>query len=181
MNIQEIQEQLHDNQEITIKLEARLRELEQRKIEVSEIEIPDYTDHFKEIKEMLERRPPSLTPEKQTEIVSELVAGMLKKLPEKIKTVTLHHFDNGAKALFTGGIVLILTTAASVGIAFTFWRENQRLHDVDVKFRMIKQQYPRTALWADTTYYKNPRIVEEVTEKLEVEKEFAKNQVKRVR
>jgi len=37
---------------------------------------------------------------------------------------------------------------------------------------MIKQAYPKAALWADTTYYKNPRYAEEVTEKLEVERVF---------
>lgn len=121
---------------------------------------------------MLERRPPSLTPEKQAEIVGELVAKLAHKLPEKIKTVTRHHFDNSAKSLFTGGIVLILTTAASVGFAIAFWRENQRLHDTELIFRMIKQTYPKAALWADTSYYKNPRYVEEVTEKIEVVKEF---------
>jgi len=178
MKLEEIQEQIQDNQEITIKLEARVRELEQKEIKTPDIEIPDYSGHFQEIKEMLERRPPSLTPEKQAEIVGELVAKLAHKLPEKIKTVTRHHFDSSAKSLFTGGIVLILTTAAAVGFAVTFWRENQRLHDAEVKFRMIKQTYPRAALWADTTYYKNPRSAEEVMEKIEVEKEFKKQQDK---
>lgn len=76
MNIQEIQEQLQDNQEIIIKLEARVRELEQKGTSIPEIKIPDYTAHFQDIKEMLERRPPSLTPEKQAEIVGELVAKL---------------------------------------------------------------------------------------------------------
>lgn len=172
MNIQEIQEQLQDNQDITIKLDSRVRELEERKIVVPEIKVPDYTVHFKEIKEMLGQKDQSLNQEVQAQFIDNLVARLAHKLPEKTKTITRHHFDSSAKSLFTGGIVLILTAAAAVGIAFTFWRENQRLHGVDVKFRMIKQQYPRTAIWADTTYYRNPRVVEEITEKLEVERKF---------
>ena len=178
MNIQEIQEQLQDNQEITIKLDARVRELEERKVVVPEIKVPDYTMHFKEIKEILGQKPQPLNQEVQTELINNLVARLAHKLPEKTKTVIRHHFDSSAKSLFTGGIVLILTTAAAVGIAFTFWRENQRLHGAEVKFRMIKQQYPRTALWADTTYYKNPRLAQEVTERLEVEKAFEKRKSK---
>ena len=172
MNIQEIQEQLQDNQEISIKLDSRVRELEERKVVVPEIKVPDYTVHFKEIIEMLGQQPQSLNQEVQTELIVNLVARLAHKLPEKTKTVMRHHFDGSTKSLFIGGIILILTTAAAVGFAVTIWRETQRLHDVDVKFRMIKQQYPRTALWADTTYYSNPRISEEVTEKLEAEKEF---------
>jgi hypothetical protein len=178
MNIQEIQEQLQDNQEITINLDSRVRELEERKVIFPEMKVPDYTVHFKEIKEMLEQKRQSLYQEVQTELIDNLVAKLAHKLPEKTKTVMRHHFDNSAKSLFTGGIILILTTAAAVGFAVTFWRENQRLHDVDVKFRMIKQQYPSTALWADTTYYKNPRVAEEVTERLEVEKVFKPKKLK---
>jgi len=84
MKLEEIPEQIQDNQEITIKLEARVRELEQKEIKTPYIEIPDYSGHFRNIKEMLERRPPSLTPEKQAEIVGELVAKLAHKLPEKI-------------------------------------------------------------------------------------------------
>lgn len=178
MNIQEIQEQLQDNQEITIKLDSRVRELEERKVIVPEIKVPDYTMHFNEIKEILGQKPQPLNQEVQTELIDSLVNKLAHKLPEKTKTIIRHHFDSSAKSLFTGGIVLILTTAAAVGIAFTFWRENQRLHDVEVKFRMIKQIYPKTALWADTTFYKNPRYAEEVTEKIEVEKEFEKRKLK---
>ena len=118
------------------------------KIVVPEFKVPDYTVHFKEIKEILRQQPQSFNQEVQTELIDNLVSRLAHKLPERTKTVTRHHFDSSAKSFFTGGIVLILTTAAAIGIAFTFWRENQRLHDADVKFRMIKQQYPRTALWA---------------------------------
>ena len=178
MNIHEIQEQLQDNQEITIKLDSRVRELEERKTVVPEIKVPDYTVHFKEIKEMLGQQAQSFNQDLQTELIDNLVSRLAHKLPERTKTVTRHHFDSSAKSLITGGIVLILTTAAAVGIAFTFWRENQRLHDSEMKFRMIKQQYPRTALWADTTYYKNTRLAQEVTERLESEKAFAKSKLK---
>lgn len=178
MNIQEIQEQLQDYQEITINLDSRVRELEERKVIFPEMKVPDYTVHFKEIKEMLEQKPQSLNQEVQTELIDNLVARLAHKLPEKTKTVMRHHFDSSAKSLFAGGIILILTTAAAVGFAVTFWRENERLHDVDVKFRMIKQQYPRTAIWADSTFYKNPGLAEDVTERLEVEKAFEKGKSK---
>jgi hypothetical protein len=169
MNTQEIQEQLKDNQEITIKLEARINELEKREVSVPDTQVPDYGNQLMQIKQTIDQIALAATPVKQAEELTEIVNRIVRKLPEKIPAVIKHQIDRKSKGLITGAVILVLTTAICSGLAFSFWRENRRLHDNDIKFRMIRQNYPDKAYWADTTFYKNPDGVEAVTEKLEAE------------
>jgi hypothetical protein len=53
--------------------------------------------------------------------------------------------------------------------SFGLIRENNRLQENDIKFRMIRQSIPETARWADTTYHRDPEATERVLKRLESE------------
>jgi hypothetical protein len=55
------------------------------------------------------------------------------------------------------------------GLSFGLYRENTRMKENDIKFRMIRQSIPETARWADTTYHRNPKGIEHVVKKLEAQ------------
>jgi hypothetical protein len=68
-----------------------------------------------------------------------------------------------------GGKGLLLISAFTVGLSFGLYRENTRLKENEIKFRMIRQSIPETAQWADTTYHRDPEGTEKILKKLEVE------------
>ena len=47
--------------------------------------------------------------------------------------------------------------------------KNSRLHENDIKFRIVRQIKPNAAYQADTIYYQNPEEIEKKTKQLEVE------------
>jgi hypothetical protein len=53
--------------------------------------------------------------------------------------------------------------------SFGLIRENNRLQENDIKFRMIRQSIPETTRWADTIYHRNPEATERILKKLEAE------------
>ncbi len=99
------------------------------------------------------------------------VKGFLTEIPVRHQ----HHFDLRSKGFIIGSVILLITTAISVGLCFGYMRENSRLHENDIKFRMIRQQVPTVSTWADTTYLANPEFTKQQTEDLEA-KETARNQ-----
>lgn len=68
-----------------------------------------------------------------------------------------------------GGMVTLIVTAIAVRTSFHLWSENGRMKESDVKFRTIRQTYPKAAYWADTTFSRNPEAVEAKTKQLEAE------------
>jgi Cu2+-containing amine oxidase len=52
--------------------------------------------------------------------------------------------------------------------SFGLIRENNRLQENDIKFRMIRQSIPEAARWADTTYHNNPVEVEKMVKRLDL-------------
>ena len=53
MNSQEIQEQLQDNQEATVRIEERVTQLENKELQFPEIK--DYDQQFNELKKLIEK------------------------------------------------------------------------------------------------------------------------------
>ena len=70
-----------------------------------------------------------------------------------------------------GGKGLLLISAFTVGLSFGLYRENTRLKENEIKFRMIRQSIPAAARWADTIYHGNPKVIEKVLKKKETEQQ----------
>lgn len=180
MNTQEIQEQLQDHQEFNMKLDERLKIIEDKKIDFPEIK--DYDAHFDEIKLLLKKQAEEdKTLPLQEKIHQQAFAAttfkdaverfsvLIRALPEEIKVGILHRFEDKTRAFIIGGIILLLFSSVSIGISLHLWSENGRMHENDVKFRMVKQIEPSVAFKADTLYHRNPVEMERKTKQLEAE------------
>lgn len=182
MNTQEIQEQLQDNQEATLRIEERVTQLENKEIKFPEIK--DYDGKLDELKTLVEKQGEQdktlllrETIKEQAQSSAGLVSAierliqsqdnMVRELPKEIRTKVLHRFEDKTKGFITSGIVLLIVTALSTGIALHLWSENGRMRENDVKFRMVRQTNPDVAYTTDTLYYRNPEEMEAKTKQME--------------
>jgi hypothetical protein len=90
-------------------------------------------------------------------------------IPETVKVRHYHHFEDKSKGFIIGAVISLLVSAMTVGIALSMWKENGRLDENSVKFRVIRQGYPDVAYWADTLYYRKPEEIKQFIEQLEEE------------
>ncbi len=104
----------------------------------------------------------------------QLLTAQINGLQKSIETISRqsqvmhhHHFDLKSRGFIISAAVLLIVAAISVGIAVTNSAENNRLHAMDVKCRMIRQVNPQIAAWTDSIYYQNPELAEQETEKRE--------------
>ena len=81
----------------------------------------------------------------------------------------MHRFEDKTKGFIIGGIVLLIVTSISVGIALQLWCENGQMRENDLKFRMVRQTNPDVAYTIDTLYYRNPEEMEAKTKQMEAE------------
>lgn len=182
MDAHEIQEQLQDNQEATLRIEERVTQLENKEIKFPEIK--DYEERFNEIKKLIEKQsehdktlPLWEKIKEQAQDITGLVSSireltisqdnMVRELPKEIRVKVQHRFENKTKGFIIGGIVLLIVTALSTGIALHLWSENGRMRENDVKFRMVRQTNPDVAYTIDTLYYRNPEEMEAKTKQME--------------
>lgn len=163
-----IEERLDDQEEVLQLMLTKLQTLENRKIEFPDIRIPDYSSQLEVMKKELLRVSHSYPVEKIEDQVAK-IQNLSDGIPEAIKVRHHHHFEDKSKGFIIGAVVLLLMSAMAVGIAVSMWKENRRLNENSVKFRVIRQGHPDVAYWADTTYYRDPEAVELLTEKLETE------------
>ena len=182
MNTQEIQEQLQDNQEATLRIEERVTQLENKEIKFPEIK--DYDRKLDELKTLIGKQgeqdktlPLRETIKEQAGEIARLVSttreliqshdNIVQELPKEIRTTVLHRFEDKTKGFIIGGIVLLIVAALSTGIALHLWSENGRMRENDVKFRMVRQTNPDVAYTIDTLYYRNPEEMEAKTKQME--------------
>ena len=104
----------------------------------------------------------------------QLLTTQINGLKKNIETISQqsqvrhhHHFDLQSRGFIISAAILLIVSAISVGIAVTISGENNRLHAMDVKYRMIRQVNPEIAAWTDSIYYQNPELAEQETEKRE--------------
>lgn len=104
----------------------------------------------------------------------QLLTAQINGLQKSIETISKqsqvkhhHHFDLQSKGFIISAAILLIVSAISVGIAVTNSGENNRLHAMDVKYRMIRQVNPEIAAWTDSIYYRNPELAEQETAKRE--------------
>ena len=105
-----------------------------------------------EIKRDLKQNPSSQYLESYFSEVKQAI-GSIQKTTE---VRNHHHFDLRSKGFIISAIALLITTAISIAVAFSSYRESRRLAGNDVKYRMIRQINPALVAWADSTYHNNP-------------------------
>ncbi|TKT94051.1 hypothetical protein [Dyadobacter frigoris] len=88
-------------------------------------------------------------------------------IPKETKVENFHHFDLKSKGFIISAAILLIVSTVCIGIAVSAFRENNRLQQSDLKYRMIRQVYPTAAAWADSTYFRDPESTEAETQKLE--------------
>lgn len=184
MNTQEIQEQLQDNQELTIKLGERMSSAEE--ILAKLMDIKDYSGQLDELKELIiKNAEQDKTAPIQEEISQQAIAtqnlmltieasvkrqeSLFRNFPKEIQVKLMHRFDDKTKGFVIGGIVLLILSAALTGICLNLWSDNGRMKDNDIKFRMVRQIAPSVAYRADTLYYLDPKGMEKKTKQLEAQ------------
>lgn len=162
------EERLEELEEVVQHTVNKVQQLENRKIELPEINIPDYSNQFNELKEALKQH--NLTyPATQIQAQLNELQKSMATLPKVIPVRHYHHFEKTSKGLIISATILILACTVSIGIAISTWRDNHHMNENSVKFRMIRQNFPKTAYWADTVYHQNPEAMKQITEKLEAE------------
>ncbi|MGI4806112.1 MAG: hypothetical protein ACRYFL_15205 [Janthinobacterium lividum] len=193
MKPEELMEKMDETHGVLILLGKRIDELAKKEVVLPQVHIPDYSREFEELKsqltEALKQPEKSALEEVKTDmaktltrlgsigfLVKEMVSQMerlesrVKQLPETVtQTQHHHHLGNKSKWLLASGIVLLLVTSIASGLYYSLYRENRRLHDNDVKFRMVRQSSPAATRWVDSTFYRDPENAEKVTEKLEAQ------------
>lgn len=184
MNSREIQEQLQDNQEATLRIEERITQLENKEIKFPEIK--DYEQQFDELKKLIEKDGEQdkilLLGEnirQQAQDIKVLVSSigelsrsqdnMVQELPKEIKVKVQHRFEDKTKGFIIGSIALLIVSTIAVGTSFNLWSENGRMKENNIKFRMVRQTNPDVAYRTDTLYYRNPEEMEAKTRQLEAE------------
>jgi hypothetical protein len=78
-----------------------------------------------------------------------------------------HHFDLQSKGFIISAAVLLLTTAISIAVAISNYKESIRVREADLKFRIARQLSPDLAARVDSIYYEDPNRAELETQKRE--------------
>ncbi|TPE43327.1 hypothetical protein [Pontibacter mangrovi] len=171
MKPEELEERLADTERVLSQHAKRLKKLE----ELEEPKAPqpmsppqstDYTSHFEELKALFKEHDIS----KHSLQLYALITSFWKaytKLPKVLPVRHYHHFEDKSRGFIIGGFILLLATSVSVGLSFSLFRENGRLQESSIKYRLVRQEYPEAAFWADSTYLLAPEEAERRVELLE--------------
>jgi hypothetical protein len=174
MKPEEIEDRLADAENVLALHGKRISSLEERKPEAQEIKVPDYTRHFEELKTLVKQHSLAYS---SLQIFAQINSFQktISELPKVLPVEHHHYFTDKSKGFIIGGMGLLLISALlisalTVGLSFGLYRENTRIKENDIKYRMIRQSIPEAAKWADTTYHLNPEVAEKVVKKQEAEK-----------
>ncbi|MGV3504721.1 MAG: hypothetical protein ACO1O1_13520 [Adhaeribacter sp.] len=168
MKPEELEDRLADAENVLALHGKRITNLEERKPEPQQIKVPDYYSHFEELKTLVKQHSLAYS---SLQIYAQITSFQktISELPKVLPVEHHHYFEDKSRGFLVGGIGLLLISALSVGLSFGLYRENTRMKENDIKFRMIRQNIPETASWADTIYHRNPEEIERVLKRLEAE------------
>ena len=108
-------------------------------------------------------------PAEQLQAQIDALSNNVAQIPAVIPVRHHHHIDLKTKPFILSGAALLVLLAVSSGLSIYLWVENSRLHENDVKFRMIRQMFAKQANTADSFYTKAPIKMEKLTVQLETE------------
>jgi hypothetical protein len=83
--------------------------------------------------------------------VKSILEAIRKSLPVKVK----HQFDFKTKGWIIAGMILLIVTAITTWLSGHLWAENNRLHAVNIKYRLVRQVDSVGTKWADSVYISN--------------------------
>ncbi|MXV16540.1 hypothetical protein [Hufsiella ginkgonis] len=161
---------LEELEEVVQHTVNKVKELENRKVELPEIRLPNYTRLLEAIETELKRVQHSYPVDRIDKQVKDFKT-LVDKIPDRIQYQHRHYFQDGSKGYIVGMIGMILLTVLSVGLMVTSWIDNRKMTDNSVKFRMIRQYYPVAARWANKEYHRNPEMATKNVDRLEAKQE----------
>ncbi|MDO6389561.1 hypothetical protein Q4E40_05450 [Pontibacter sp. BT731] len=156
MKTEELEERILDVERVLALQDKRLEKLEEGTVPnpTRIAQAPDCNSQFEELKALLKRHDLSV----QALQIYALIASLqekITKLPKVLPVRHHHYFEDRSRGFVIGGIVCLLTVAISVGLSFSLYRENSRLEESDIKYRMVRQAYPDAVHWADSAFHQN--------------------------
>ena len=177
--LNELTERIEGVDELMDSIVKKVTEIDKR-----EIKITDYSPQFEALKQIFEVF--LLKYNKESEALKTVVgqlnisypAGQIqntlaesksileairKILPVKVK----HQFDFKTKGWIIAAMMLLIVTAISTGLCGHLWAENNRLHAVDIKYRLLRQVDTSSTKWADSIYTSNPDEAEKTVIRME--------------
>lgn len=159
------EQRLEELEEVIQRTLNKVQELENRKIELPGI--PDYTSQFNELKESIARHNLAYPVVRiQTQILE--LKKNIDAIPKRIPIQHYYHFTDRSKGSIIAGMTLLIVCAVSVGIAISMWKENRKLSKDSIRFRLMREVYPKATRRVDSIYYKNPTVVEQWVDSLQL-------------
>lgn len=157
MKTEELEERLLDVEHVLALHGRRLEKLEEGTAPTPPpaAPVPDCSSRFEELKTLLKRHDLSA---QALQIYAQIASfrDTISRLPKVLPVRHHHHFEDRSRGFVIGGIVCLLVTAISAGLCLSLYRENSRLRESEVRYRMIRQVFPDAAAWADSTYAQAP-------------------------
>ena len=159
--LNELTERMDGVDELMDSIVKKVTEIDKR-----EIKITDYTPHFEALKAAIGQLNISYPTQQIQNTLAEskgILEAIRKILPVKVK----HQFDFKTKGWIIAGMILLIVTAISTGLCGHLWAENNRLHAVDIKYRLLRQVDTSSTKWADSIYTSNPDEAEKTVIRME--------------
>ena len=196
MNPEELMEKMDETHGVLILLGKRIDELAKKEVLLPQVPIPDYSRELEELKSLVTRalkqsgkaaleeiKTDMANIAKETKALgsigfltkalverSEHLETLVKQLPKTVTEVKHHHhLGKESKWTLASMIVLLLITSIACGAGYSLYRENARLHDNDIRLRMVRHDWPRIVGLVDSVFYHNPENAEKVIQELEAQ------------
>jgi hypothetical protein len=177
--LNELTERMDGVDELMDSIVKKVTEIDKR-----EIKITDYTPQFEALKQIFEVF--LLKYNKESEALKAVVGqlnisypaeqikntiaeskGILEAIRKALPLKVKHQFDFKTKGWIIAGMILLIVTAISTGLCGHLWAENNRLHVVGIKYRLLQQVDTSSTKWADSIYTINPDEAEKTVIRME--------------
>ena len=139
--------------------------------------LQQYHGDQQEIKTIL-RQPNTDEPQKQVQTMLTETRAILENIKKMLPLKFINTFDLKTKGWIISGTILLIVVALNTGLSGYLWKENSRLEDVDIMYRLAKQVGPTVTDWEDSTYLNNIEQEKKILAKMEADSSVKKVSVK---